>query len=47
MWEFFGEVLGYDWDEIQLLFKVWLSEVYGLDNTKPLRAYEISNYPRM
>ena len=47
MWEFFGEVLGYDWDEIQSLFKVWLSEVYGLDNTKPLRAYEISNYPRM
>jgi hypothetical protein len=47
MWEFFGEVLGYDWDEIQSLFKVWLSEVYGLDNTKPLRAYEISNYPRI
>ena len=47
MWEFFGEVLDYDWDEIQSLFKVWLSEVYGLENTKPLRAYEISNYPRI
>lgn len=47
MWEFFGEVFNYDWDEIQSLFKVWLSEVYGLENTKPLRAYEISNYPRI
>lgn len=47
MWEFFGDVFNYDWDEIQSLFKVWLSEVYGLDNTKPLRAYEISNYSRI
>jgi hypothetical protein len=44
IWEFFGKVLGYDWDEIQSLLKVWLSEVYGLDDVKPLRAYQISDY---
>jgi hypothetical protein len=44
VWAFFGEVLGYDWDEIQSLLKVWLSEVYGLDDVKPLRAYQISDY---
>jgi hypothetical protein len=42
IWAFFGEVLGYDYDEIQSLLKVWLSEVYGLDNVTPLRAYQIS-----
>jgi hypothetical protein len=44
VWAFFGEVLGYDWDEIQSLLKVWFSEVYGLDDVKPLRAYQISDY---
>jgi hypothetical protein len=44
IWAFFYEVLGYDYDEIQSLLKVWLSEVYGLDNVNPLRAYRISDY---
>jgi len=44
IWAFFYEVLDYDYDEVQSLLKVWLSEVYGLDNVKPLRAYQISDY---
>ena len=44
IWAFFYEVLGYDYDDVQSLLKVWLSEVYGLDNVKPLRAYQISDY---
>lgn len=44
IWEFFYVVLGYDWDEVQSILKKWLSEVYGLDNVRPLRAYQISDY---
>lgn len=44
IWEFFYVVLGYDWDEVQSILKKWLSEVYGLDNVRPLRAYQISEY---
>ena len=44
IWSFFYEVLGYDYDDVQSLLKVWFSEVYGLDNVRPLRAYQISDY---
>lgn len=44
IWAFFYEVLDYDYDDVQSLLKVWLSEVYGLDNVRPLRAYQISDY---
>ena len=44
IWSFFYEVLGYDYDDVQSLLKVWFSEVYGLDNVNPLRAYQISDF---
>jgi hypothetical protein len=42
IWSFFGKVLGYDYDEIQSILKVWLKDTYDLNYVIPLRAYQIS-----
>jgi hypothetical protein len=44
IWEFFGNVLGYDWDEIQSILNAWLNDTYDLSYATPLRAFQISYY---
>jgi len=44
IWGFFGDVLGYDWDEIQSILNAWLNDTYNLSYATPLRAYQISYY---
>jgi hypothetical protein len=44
IWSCFGEVLGYEWGEVQSVLNGWLNDTYDLQYANPLRAYSMSNY---